>query len=207
MNSISLGFTPDLFPQGTHICYIYKDEEERREVIAKFVESGLAGGELVGYFVDAISPAEMRDHLSSLGISLPPGAKQEQFAISDAVQTYCDDGCFEPAAMLEKMGEFYRRSKKEGYSGARATGEMAWALRGIPGSEKLIEYESRLNLLVKENPITLICQYDANRFDGATIYDVLNVHPMMIVRGQVVRNPYYVPPAELLASTGKRLIP
>lgn len=79
---------------------------------------------------------------------------------------------------------------------------MKWPgpLRGIPGSEKLIEYESRLNLLVEQNPITLICQYDANRFDGATIYDVLNVHPMMIVRGQVVRNPYYVPPAEFLAS-------
>ena len=202
MNNISLGFTPDLFPQGTHICYIYKDEEERREVIAKFVESGLVGGEQVGYFVDAISPAEMRDYLFSLGISLAPGAKQEQLEISDAAKTYCCDGCFEPAAMLEKIGEFYRRSQAEGYSGARATGEMAWALRGIPGSEKLIEYESRLNLLVERNPITLICQYDANRFDGATIYDVLNVHPMMIVRGQVVRNPYYVPPAEFLASLG-----
>lgn len=199
MNSISLGFTPDLFPHGTHICYIYKDEDERREVIAKFVESGLVGGELVGYFVDAVSPEEMRDHLASLGISLAPEARQEQLAIADAVETYCCDGCFEPAAMLEKMGAFYGRSQQEGYSGARATGEMAWALRGIPGSEKLIEYESRLNLLVEQSPITLICQYDANRFDGATIYDVLNVHPMMIVRGQVVRNPYYVPPAEFLA--------
>ena len=73
-------------------------------VIAKFVESGLVGGELVGYFVDAISPEEMRDHLFSLGISLAPGAKQEQLAISDAVETYCCDGCFKPAAMLEKMG-------------------------------------------------------------------------------------------------------
>lgn len=189
-----------MFPHGTHICYIYKDDEERREVIAKFVESGLLGGELVGYFVDAISPEDMRDHLASLGISLAPDAKQEQLAISDAVKTYCCDGCFEPATMLEKMGEFYLRSQTEGYSGARATGEMAWALRGIPGSEKLIEYESRLNLLVEQHPITLICQYDANRFDGATIYDVLNVHPMMIVRGQVVRNPYYLPPAEFLAS-------
>lgn len=200
MNNICIGFTPDSFPQGTHICYIYKDEDERKEVIAKFVESGLLGGELVGYFVDAISPEEMREHLASLGISLAPGAKQEQLAIIDAAKTYCGDGCFEPAAMLEKVGELYRRSQTEGYSGARATGEMAWALRGIPGSEKLIEYESRLNLLVEHHPITLICQYDANRFDGATIYDVLNVHPMMIVRGQVVRNPYYVAPAEFLAS-------
>lgn len=200
MRKISLGFGSELFPQGTHICYIYSDEEERKEVIARFVESGLMGGELVGYFVDAISPQAMREHLASLGIHTPPGAKQEQLTISDAAKTYCCDGCFEPTAMLEKLGDLHRRIKTEGYSGARATGEMTWALRGIPGSEKLIEYESRLNLFVEKHPITLICQYDANRFDGATIYDVLNVHPMMLVRGQVVRNPYYVPPAEFLAT-------
>lgn len=202
MNNISLGFTPDLFPRGTHMCYIYNNEEERSEVIAKFVESGLLGGEKVGYFVDAISPEEMRDHLASLGISPSPSqhAEREQLAISNALETYCCDGCFKPAAMLDKVGGFYRQSLKEGYVGARATGEMAWALRDVPGSEKLIEYESRLNLLVEANPITLICQYDANRFNGATIYDVLNVHPMMIVRGQVVLNPYYIPPTEFLAS-------
>jgi hypothetical protein len=182
------------------MCYIYNDEEERSEVIAKFVESGLLGGEKVGYFVDAISPEEMRDHLASLGISPSQHAEREQLAISNALETYCCDGCFKPAAMLEKVDGFYRQSLKEGYVGARATGEMTWALRDVPGSEKLIEYESRLNLLVEANPITLICQYDANRFNGATIYDVLNVHPMMIVRGQVVLNPYYIPPTEFLAS-------
>lgn len=193
-----------MFPPGTHMCYIYNNEDERNEVMAKFVKSGLLGGEKVGYFVDKISPAEMRDHLATLGISPSPSpslhAAREQLVISDALETYCCDGCFKPAAMLEKISDFYHQSQQEGCDGARVTGEMTWALRGVPGSEKLIEYESRLNLLVEENPITLICQYDANRFNGATIYDVLNVHPMMIVRGQVVINPYYIPPAKFLAS-------
>lgn len=200
MTHASLGFTPDLFPHGTHICYIYKDEKERQEVIAKFVESGLNGNELVGYFVDAMSPQEMGDHLASLGIAPAPPPQSGKLVITDARKTYCCNGCFDPPVMLGKVEELYRRSKREGYSGARATGEMAWALRGIPGSDRLIEYESRLNLLVEHNPITLICQYDANRFDGATIHDVLNVHPMMLVRGQVVRNPLYLPPSKSPAS-------
>ena len=43
---------------------------------------------------------------------------------------------------------------------------------------------------------------DARRFDGATILDVLRVHPMMIVHGQIVRNPYYTRPSEFLARHG-----
>ena len=62
-----------------------------------------------------------------------------------------------------------------------------------------MEYESRVSMLLKEVPITAVCQYDANTFDGATIMEVLKVHPMMVIRGTVVHNPYYVPPEEFLA--------
>jgi hypothetical protein len=197
MDKISLGPTRPTFPTGAHICYVYNDEEERQQVIADFIRDGLAENELVGYFVNDISPQEMREHLASLGVVLPPGSPPAQLAMSEAIHTYCSGGCFEPDAMLKKVDDFYQRSAREGYRGARITGEMAWALQGIPGSERLVEYEDRLNLLVQKSPVTLICQYDANRFDGATIYEIMSVHPMMIVRGQVVRNPFYEPlPAE-----------
>lgn len=87
----------------------------------------------------------------------------------------------------------------EGYGGACASGEMSWALRGVPGSERLTEYEALINTIVREYPTTAVCQYDARRFDGATLFDVLAVHPMMIIRGQVVRNPCYVAPEQFLA--------
>jgi hypothetical protein len=49
-------------------------------------------------------------------------------------------------------------------------------------------------------PLTVMCQYDARKFDGSTIYDVINVHPIMIVRGHILRNPFYVPPDQFIAS-------
>ena len=68
---------------------------------------------------------------------------------------------------------------------------MTWALKGVPGSDKLIEYESGINNLIESHPMTVICQYDANQFDGATLMDVLRVHPYMIAQGRIVSNPYY----------------
>lgn len=182
------------FPSGAHICYVYNDEEERSRIIATFINGGLAASERIGYFVNDISPEELREHLASLGIALPPAPPANPLVISDATETYCSCGCFNPNAMLDRVDDFFQQSIRDGYCGARITGEMAWALKGIPSSERLVEYEDRLNTLVKKSPATLICQYDANRFDGAMIYEILSVHPMMIVRGQVVMNPFYALP-------------
>jgi len=59
-------------------------------------------------------------------------------------------------------------------------------------------------VLVHTVPITVVRQYDAQRFDGAKLYDILSVHPMMIVHGQVVRNPYYVEAEVFLAKLAAR---
>ena len=197
---ISLGFTAERFPAGTHMCYIYNDDTERRDVVSKYVESGLRGHEKVGYFVDLMSPGDMPADPSALGIDLPSDIDARGLSITRTLDTYCPDGTFLPERMLEKLRSMYRSSIAEGYAGARAGGETSWALQGIPGSEQLIEYEARINIVVREHPTTTVCQYNARRFDGGTLFDVLNVHPMMIVRGQVVRNPYYVAPEHFLTT-------
>jgi hypothetical protein len=33
-------------------------------------------------------------------------------------------------------------------------------------------------------------------YSGGMIYELLNVHPVMIVHGQIMRNPFYVAPVE-----------
>jgi len=68
----------------------------------------------------------------------------------------------------------------------------------IAGGERLLEYESRVTLLLREKPVTAVCQYNANRFDGATIMDVLKVHPQMIVRDAIIYNPFFISPEEYL---------
>jgi DNA-binding CsgD family transcriptional regulator len=64
-----------------------------------------------------------------------------------------------------------------------------------------VEYESALNIFIRDKPMTLLCQYDTGTFDGATLFKIFDVHPIMIVRGQVMHNPYYAPPEEVLDPT------
>jgi hypothetical protein len=52
--------------------------------------------------------------------------------------------------------------------------------------------------VLAECEVTAICQYDASAWDGATLLHVLRVHPMMVVRGQVVENPFFMQPEDYL---------
>jgi hypothetical protein len=71
-------------------------------------------------------------------------------------------------------------------------------IQHVPGGERLLEYESRVSILLRDHPVTSVCQYDANLFDGATIMEVLKVHPKMIINGMVINNPFYILPESYL---------
>jgi diguanylate cyclase (GGDEF)-like protein len=175
-------------PQSTHVCLIYNTEQERRTSVSQYVESALAKRDKFLYVTDT----ETESVLEWLKPTDPakPG-HSEQFVLAVAKEVYCPCGHFVPKDMLNTLEEFNQTTKKQGYRGFSGTGEMAWATRGWPGSEKLIDYESQLNELVVKHALTLLCQYDMNRFDGGIILDVLRVHPKVLVSGQVLENPFY----------------
>ena len=189
--SISVGFCPEHFEQGTHMCLVFRDEADRRKIVSRFVESGIAESERVYYFADTVKPTEVVGWLESLDVDVSDAVAASELTVAEALATYCPDGTFDPDRMLDTLKAAYSSSVDGGYPASRVTGEMSWALRGVPGAEHLIEYEAAINDVVKTHPITAMCQYDANRFDGQVIFQALQVHPYMVMNGQLVRNPYY----------------
>jgi hypothetical protein len=198
-----MGFTDETFPAGTHMCLIYGDQAECDDLIQKFLSAGLIAGEKVGYFTDRMETEQFAERFfNHADKKSAPSLRKNQFEVRNAVDTYCPTGRFTPDGMFDTLRTYHRQSRDDGFPNIRASGEMTWALKGIPGSDRLMEYEALLNNLLVVCPITAICQYDATRFDGKTIFDVLRVHPMMIVHGQIVRNPYYLRPEDFLKTHG-----
>jgi len=191
--------TEQHFPESCHVCLIYESEEQRQKIISEYTAEGLRHGELVRYFTDETTPETVRSWLLDLGVELSEAEKTGSFAISKAENAYCPEGKFEPRKMIDRSVTRYGQAKEAGYTGSRACGEMTWALKDIPGSDHLLEYEALLNTVTSTFPHTGMCQYDARLFDGATLFKILQVHPYMIAHGQVVRNPFYLRPEELLS--------
>jgi DNA-binding CsgD family transcriptional regulator len=176
---------------------MFIDEMERRNVIHPFVRAGLHEQEDVSYFADALV-SELFDRAidERSATSLSP-EELARLNVTTVEEAYFPMGVFAPKDMIVRMREIYESSQSDEAAGCRVTGEMSWALRGVPGAEQLVEYESAINPLVSECPFTVICQYDTELFDGETLFEILSVHPQMVVRGQIMRNPYYQSAEEL----------
>jgi len=195
---VSFGFEHSELSEGAHACLIYTKEEDRRSIIARFLESGIAAHERVLSLVDTLTLPAYVQAMSELGVEL---GGRDDVELREALPFYNPDGQFSGQRMLDLIKEFHEVSRAEGYEGSRGTGEMTWALAGTgTNREDLMSYEARINELVVEHPMTVCCQYDARRFDGATIMEVLSVHPMMIVNGVLIENPLYVPPSAYFES-------
>jgi hypothetical protein len=189
---VPMGFTGETFPPGIHMCYIYGDEDERKRIIFQFLASGVRNGEKVSYFMDVNITDEMEKWQSALGMDRLFEGQRGHLSLATTRETYCPTGTFVPDEMLDRLSDFYTQSIKEGYTGARVTGEMSWAVRDVPGSFRLMEYEARVNTALMNYPVTAICQYDAHCFDRRMLRDVLAVHPMVILHGQILKNPFYI---------------
>ena len=194
---VSVGFTQRKFPAGTHMCFVYDSEAERRRVIAGYLAAGVEAGERVAYFADGGTDDAMR-WMAEAGVAATAIEEGGHVHVADAEATYCPSGHFSPEVMFDTLRGFRVASDEAGYDGARVSGEMTWALRDIPGHERLLEYEAKVTGVLAECEVTAICQYAAAAWDGATLLHVLRVHPMMVVRGQVVENPFFMQPEDYL---------
>jgi hypothetical protein len=183
---------------GDHYCGIFRTDEDHRAIVVDFIRGGIARNEKMLYLVNVTSVEQLKTMLSEAGIDVEALLAKGQVVITTAKDAYLRDGQFDPDRMLQLLGEETDKALAEGYSALRATGEMTWALAGEPGSERLVEYESRINEFTKTHPkFYAICQYDRRRFDAEMMLDVLHTHPNVLFGREGFDNSqmYYVPPA------------
>jgi hypothetical protein len=183
---ISIGIGEGRFPAGAHICLIYSDPTERLRVIARFFAAGREAKERLLHGYDSGSDHDARRELERCGF--PPG--NDLFVVPAIERSK-----FSAEKAFDYFKAFHEGSIQQGYAGSRGSGEVPWAARDM---QTVLQYEARLTEVLAQYPMTAICRYDLSRFNGATIMDVLSVHPYMIVTGQVIRNPFFIAPAQFL---------
>ncbi len=196
-------FIEDLRP-GDHLCCLYNSEEEHRIVLAPFLREGLKRREKVLYIVDAHTAETILDYLRNDGLDLAHYLQQGQLTILTQDDAYTQNGVFDPDTMLTLLARETKQALADGYTALRTTGEMSWALRGLPGSERLIEYEAKLNRFFPHHRALAICQYDRRRFDADVLMGVLRTHPLAVIGAEIFDNFYYIPPDDLLGESSQR---
>ncbi len=168
-------------------------------MLAPFLRQGLEREEKVLYILDAHAAETVVRYLEEEGLNVGAYLASGQLSILTYDETYTREGTFDPERMIALLRDETERALSEGYAALRATGEMTWALRGLPGSQHLIRYEALLNEFFRDSECLAICQYDRRRFPPETLLDVLRTHPIAMVGTEIYDNFYYIPPTKLLS--------
>lgn len=175
-----------------HICLIYEDEREWESTIIPFLIEGFKRDEKCVYIIDRHKSEIIKELLIREGFD--PEKLKGRFEILSEDEAYTRGGSFDPDAMIKLLEEETEKALDEGYSALRVTGEMSWILKGKPGSERLIEYEAKLNRFLPKAECLAICQYEKAAFKPEILKGVIITHPILVWAGKVYRNFYYIPP-------------
>ncbi|HJX70225.1 MAG TPA: MEDS domain-containing protein, partial [Dehalococcoidia bacterium] len=183
-----------------HLCLIYETPKEWRTAIIPFLTIGLKRGEKCLYVVDTHTANQVRSYLHQEGVDVPTVEASGQLVILPATEAYTREGSFDPDRMITLLIAETEKALAEGYPALRASGEMSWALHSYPGSEKLLEYESKLNRdFLSSYPCVTLCLYDRRKFNPEITKGVIMTHPLLVQGNHIYRNSYYLPTEEFLS--------
>jgi|GEM_PF-1977137 len=181
---------------GDHICGIYDTDEEHRNVIVPFLRKGLEQNEKLLYILDTRTKDDVITYLKNDDVDVEHYLSNGQLNFLTFADTYVKGGAFDPDRMVSLTSHETQKALDEGYSALRVTSEMSWALRGYPGSERLLEYEIKVDQFFQGKKCIALCQYDRRRFAPEIFRTVLLTHPFAVIGTRVYDNFYYVPPKE-----------
>lgn len=202
MHSHSIRLCGEDIDRPGHICAFFDSRSQEYDTLLPYFRDGIDAGEQVVNVLDRERLSEHGDRLRTVGIE--PG--EANMSISASEDTYLEHGQFD----MERMVNFVRNHLATAYAHGqrvRTAGWMDWLHREAPGTERMLEYEARMNLLVPDFDCTFMCIYDLSKLDGQAVVDIMATHPYVIMRGKVRQNAFYVPPEEylrqLVARTGR----
>jgi DcmR-like sensory protein len=187
-----------------HVCGFFNSREEEFRVLMPFLKEGFEDGDKVFQILAKEHCGERRRQVEDMGVDVGAAERSGQLDIRPWEEAHLRGGRFNQDAMLALLDEAMTGAKAQGFPLIRLWANMEWALEDLPGVHDIVEYESRFNDILPKHNGVVVCTYDLTRFSASIMMDVLRTHPLVIMGGVLLENPFYVPPDDLLSELRHR---
>jgi signal transduction histidine kinase/ActR/RegA family two-component response regulator len=194
IRKVELGLPGVHIAAGGHVCAFHRSGKGA-DVLLPYVRAGLAAGDKCISLVDADESQAIQ---ALTGYIAGEGAAAEIWTPSES---YLRDGDFRLARMMsfweERVGSAFDRGE---FEFVRSVGNMSWALDTKTEAHELVAYESELNRFLPRYSQVMLCLYDLDQFNGEVLIGILETHPLVLLAGMVMENPYYIEPDRILTA-------
>jgi anti-anti-sigma regulatory factor len=158
-----------------HACLTFGDPEELFDLTAAYVRDGLASGLKVLWLSDC-APDLSLARLARRGVEVSAAVTAGQMAALSCADCLLRGEAFTAGQAAAWLHDQMAASRDGGYPGLRLAVDMSWALRPITGVEQLPDFEGMVAALLADGTVSMLCQYDRERFDPVTLASVAGLH-------------------------------
>jgi hypothetical protein len=176
-----------------HVCALFAEAKEQYAVLVPFTREGCAQGERSLHLLDKNERANRLSRLRESGIDVEAAQRNGLLRIEVWEDAYLQGGKFDVDHMLEFVDEALETGRRRGFARTRVWANMEWALAGAPGAEDLVDYENRVNVILRRHSDAVVCAYDIASFSSAVVEQVVRAHPYLLADGWGRENQHYVP--------------
>jgi anti-anti-sigma regulatory factor len=172
---LSLTKTVAEIAPGDHACAVVDSDEQHWEVAAGYVSGGLVRREKVVYFDGEHTAEPLLRRLREADIDVDQAVDTGQLVVMPPAVM---DG--ERAdAVRSQVRESIEDALREGYRAVRLTDEPA--AEGRRPVHRLGELDSMIHEVVRDRPVTMLCQYDRRHWSADDLHELGELHPVEVV--------------------------
>ncbi|MFD9949205.1 MEDS domain-containing protein [Nonomuraea sp. NPDC059023] len=185
-----------------HACLTFGEREEYLDLTAAYIRDGLAEGLRVVWLSE--EPQAARAELDRRGLAVRHAGENGRMRI-----VAWQDGLLSGRQFaLEDAMRWLRAQRDEAeqaHSGLRVAIDMGWALSPVQGVEQLPAFERQIAETLAGTRVSVLCQYDRERFDPVTLASVSAFHTRSVAAATYHDDPLlricrqYAPPGVRLA--------
>ena len=193
-----------VFQQGDHVCALYLTPEEQLAAAVEYIRAGLDRGERCFYVCCEHDLDHFRAALNKGGIDVQAEEARGAILLATKHDGHLEGGKFDPDKMIALLDQAVQDALNAGFTGLCAAGDMNWVLDGVPGTEKLVEYEARLNRFYEASHALGLCLYNLRTMPPESIDHCLATHKFVRMEGPILlENPFYELPEQAFGRTAQ----
>jgi PAS domain S-box-containing protein len=181
------------------VAIVYESQLMKVEVLAELCRIGLERNERC--VLATVEGKDIEMHLRRAGLDVDSASARGALIIEDGNNIFLDQGRFDPDKTIARFEKEIQDAVDNGFSGLRAiSSTFLPSALSSPGS--LHDFESALVRLTSEKKVVRIGLFDLNVQEPDVIINAILSHPIIVLRGIVCNNFFYIPPDQLRSPKG-----
>lgn len=180
LRSSGVGIIDDM-DWGTHFCHFYQTKEDLTNILVPYFKAGLENNEFCIWITS--NPLSVEEAIESMQKVMPDIKKYldtKQLEIIPYNEWYINYDEFNSKNVLKGWVEKVNESTHRGYEGLRVTGNVSFLDK--KDWDDLIDYEEKLDRIVDNLQIMVLCSYPLDECDANQIIDAVNNHQFTLIK-------------------------